>query len=183
MRLHSPAAQCPSAPAADWELLGSRCPNTLQMPGKIQGSTACTYHVELHAFFFLTQVPCKLCPQALSQGGDVGFVDYPSAASQFSGKKESTRSFFSLLWSFYSLFIASCSSFLVLMSWWVIFLLFFFYINHLGSFVTQFNTIVTTNLVWLHVILAGQISLLQWHGFGETPSTENWMIKKKDVFI
>lgn len=165
---------------AAWLQVPQHTPDAWENPGIHSLYIPC----RASCIFFLTQVPCKLCPQALSQGGDVGFVDYPSASSQFSGKKESTQSFFSLLWSFYSLFIASCSSFLVLMSWWVIFLfLFFFYINHLGSFVTQFNTIVTTNLVWLHVILAGQISLLQWHGFGETPSTENWMIKKKDVFI
>lgn len=34
VRLPSPASQGPPASAAAWELLGSMCPNTLQMPRK-----------------------------------------------------------------------------------------------------------------------------------------------------
>lgn len=48
------------------------------------------------------------------------------------------------------------------------------YSNHLGGFGTQFNIIVTTALVLLHVILAEQISLPWWHGFGQTAQKSKW---------
>lgn len=63
VRLHSPAPQCPPAPAADKELLGSRCTNTLQMPGKAQG----IHSLEILCIFFYTSALHGLSPGLISR--------------------------------------------------------------------------------------------------------------------
>lgn len=151
VRLHSPAPQCPSAPAPDWELLSSGCPNTLQMPQTAQrdpwlaGTTQGFTH-----YYFFAQVPCKLSPQAIFQRGAVGFVDYPSTTSQSAGERESTEIFPALR------FVQSCHCVsLLLFSVKEVLMSDISYVSffshtcrkHLGSFVTQFNIIVTTTLV------------------------------------
>lgn len=119
--LHSPAAQGPPASAADGSCLAPGAPTPSRCLGKSRGSTACRYHVELHRFFFNT---CVL--QALSAGlisrRWCGFCWLSICCFPIFREKGNPQRIFLLTLKSYSLFIASCSSCLVLKSCWVMFL-------------------------------------------------------------